>query len=137
VVVAVIVEVNWKRGFLRLWVIVSLLWLVVVTGFAFLAASKQEERIRQSAPAEIAECEFCEFPAVEYETVWRMPPWWVLVVAAGVPLLLLAVGVAGYWVARGFKRSNWDATAGCGNAGAGLFCSQTRACWTRSRRRER
>ena len=97
---------NWKSGFLRLWVIVSLLWLVMVTGFAFLAASKQEERTRQPTPAEMAECEFCEFPAIEYETVWHMPPWWVLGVAAGVPLLLLAVGAAGCWVGRGFKPSN-------------------------------
>jgi hypothetical protein len=104
--------VKWKRGFLRLWVIVSLLWLVVVAGLASLASSTQEERARQPTPAEIAECEirsgseFCEFPTVEYETVWHIPPWWVLVVAAGVPLLLLAAGIASYWAARGFKPSN-------------------------------
>lgn len=101
---------NWKRGLLRLWVIISLLWLVAATGASLMVFSKQ----RQLTVAEIAErreqCEetrptdiFCRMVPIETVTVWQLPPWPVLAGVASVPVVLFVLGAAGYWVARGFK----------------------------------
>ncbi len=103
---------NWKRGILRLWVIISLLWLLAATGASFLVSSKLEERTSQPTAAEIAECEeivpktFVCFGEVEVVRVWQLPPWPQLAGVASVPILLLILGAAGYWVAKGFKASN-------------------------------
>lgn len=101
---------NWKRGLLRVWIIVSLLWLLMATGGAFMAFSKQEAQYKPYATK--AECESdtasfrCGLDVLESVTVWHLPPLWVLVGITAVPLVLLGLGTAGYWVARGFKPSN-------------------------------
>ena len=104
---------NWKRGLLRLWVIISLLWLVVATGASLMGYSQQ----RQLTAAEIAErreqCEEtrptdarCKLVSMETVTVWQLPPWPLLAGVASVPILLFVLGAAGYWAAKGFKTSN-------------------------------
>ena len=108
---------NWKRGLFRVWAVVSLLWLLLAGGFAVALFSTQEQQTRQPTFAEIARCElenpgpwcsdpWAEFPRVEYATKWRVPPWQVWAGVVAVPLLLLSFGATGYWVARGFIRSN-------------------------------
>ncbi len=101
---------NWKRGLIRLWAIISLLWLFLAIGAAFLISAKHQEQTVEPSSAEIAKCANsddlkCGLVEVEQVTVWQLPPWQVFLGIAAVPVLLFGVGLAGYWVARGFAAS--------------------------------
>ena len=71
-----------------------------------MAFSKQETQRKPAATN--AECESsqrCMFRRMYgvSVTVWHLPPWRILVGITAVPLVLLGLGAAGYWVARGFN----------------------------------
>lgn len=107
---------NWKRGLLRLWLIVSLLWFLAAGGIAVVVSSKQQQRGIRPTAAEIEDCkkkgpvpEFlsgCGDSRIEYVTVWELPPWQFLAGIVVAPIVLLGFGAAGYWAAQGFKPPN-------------------------------
>jgi hypothetical protein len=101
--------VNWKRSFLRIWITLSLVWLVAATGLSFAMFSVSQEQIRKPTDVEIAECNkkrggpWCNDSLVEKVRVWKIPPWPILLGIASVPILLLGSGAVIAWVIRGFK----------------------------------
>ena len=90
---------NWKRGLFRLWVVISLLWLLAATGIALEIAAEMR-------PDTSAKSEWDELDPPKYMKVWHFPPWPVVIGVVAVPFLLLGLGSTAYWVARGFTRSN-------------------------------
>jgi hypothetical protein len=42
--------------------------------------------------------------SVEYVRVWNAPDWRIAAFVLGLPVALLALGSASYWVVNGFKR---------------------------------
>jgi hypothetical protein len=83
---------NWSRGLFRGWVVVSVLWLATV-GAAFAAAWIEAASWDAVAPRVVAET------AAERRD--RLMGWAALALAP--PAALLALGLVGAWVARGFR----------------------------------
>lgn len=126
---------NWKRGLFRLWLFVSLLWLVGAGSLAVLESSPVKEERRTPTAAESAECEtqllldapdsegsldfssygtpldtteltpLCSKHIFESVRVWKLPEWRVIAAILAVPGLVLGLGVATGWVALGFYDS--------------------------------
>ena len=82
---------NWKRGLLRLWVSVSALWCTVF-GFALYGAYDF-----------LSSSEFQDWPRSIETWENRIFLYWI---SLAMPLVVLAIGLAIIWVARGFKASN-------------------------------
>ena len=70
---------NWNRGLLRLWAVVTVLW---VLSFGFWALDKSGFKFN---------LDFGEFVGL-------------LMILSIPPLILLALGYVGLWVGRGFRR---------------------------------
>lgn len=101
---------NWKRGLLRLWVIASVLWLLLAAAGVAVISYKEKPQEQHLTEEQLADCimneetsPWCKYAKVEFVTVWEPPPWHILASLALAPLLLLGIGSAGYWVARGFR----------------------------------
>ena len=113
---------NWKRGLLRLWAVVAVLWV----GVAFYS-NDTVQRVRDAYAVDFAPSweghnmpltpeETKELAALEAEfgfspsaaaplkpSIW--PPIFDFAKLAFIPpLLLLALGYIGLWVGRGFRR---------------------------------
>ena len=114
---------NWRRGLLRLWVVVSLCWLGVVGVAAYFAESNLDvtERCieRQKAKrADIAKCTDSGESRVNFFLLDVGPPtlgelarkWgWAALLP---PIGLLLAGLAVTWIVTGFARDRRDKEAG-------------------------
>jgi hypothetical protein len=99
---------NWSRFFLRLWIAVSALWVIVALG-AFTVASVTIE-MRPNPECENGKmgpvaCKLFGLDSVPTK-VWHAPAWEAFLIIAVVPPLLLGIGVTGRWVTRGLKNPN-------------------------------
>jgi hypothetical protein len=75
-------NLDWSRGLLRVWVVLSALWVAVIAcGYLFLVIRGEPRSSLQDMPASV-----------------------IGATALVPPLLALAFGMAGVWVARGFRR---------------------------------
>jgi hypothetical protein len=73
---------DWSRGLLRLWVVLSALWVAVVAcGNLFLVIRGEPRSLLQDMPVPV-----------------------IVAIAFVPPVLALAFGMAGLWIARGFRR---------------------------------
>ena len=107
----VVMRLNWKRGMVRIWIVLSLLWLAVANGAVLLVFSEQQERIAQPTVNEHARWNEAEpasrnyhIETIEYIRVFHMPPWPILAVIISLPVAVFGIGVIVYWVALGFRR---------------------------------
>jgi hypothetical protein len=102
---------NWTRGLLRLWLVLSILW-ICAAGLAAIFVWNSDARLRASA-AQLAEREAeCgpdapnRGPWCNYADVERAYPAPFLVYTSfvlGPPIALFVLGWTGLWVARGFR----------------------------------
>ena len=102
---------NWERGLFRLWVLLSLLWMVLSTAFvsiSYALADAVSVWWNGCFPASPAENPFGDH-ALSCFKLWRQI-WAGAEVAAlsglGVPAVIGVLAFAGMWVARGFKNPN-------------------------------
>jgi hypothetical protein len=76
-------SLDWSRGLLRLWVVLSALWVAVVAcGNLFLVIGGEPRSSFQDMPVPV-----------------------IGAIAFVPPVLALAFGMAGGWIARGFRRA--------------------------------
>ena len=95
---------NWKRGLIRLWLVVAVLWFVAAAGVYAALFSKQETVAPESQDAPASG--YRSKPYKPYTDEPDVAEWWFLAVVAVVPLALFGIGATGYWVVRGFKPPN-------------------------------
>ena len=98
---------NWSRGFLRAWIVVSVCWVLAIG--AALVSSMYEKGLPIGFPFEALP----PLPSHEQEMRWVSNwMWWeslfgsvLLFVTVGMlpPAGLLLAGYVGRWIARGFK----------------------------------
>ena len=133
-------RVNWRRGLLRLWIFVSILWLAGAGSIAVLESSPMQEHRIPRTEDEQAACEAklsqnstpptdapkpsvsqfldnytpldfsCDGTLVEYVRDWNLPERDVVSVIIGVPLSALGLGLALAWIISGFRDSHKDTT---------------------------
>lgn len=100
-------RVTWGAGLFRLWIVVSTIWLAVFLTMA--TASIERPHPLAAVPGKTANYfdKFDRQPSqadVSYAKEWHLNQFWQLVAAGTVPpLVLLGLGLAGFWVARGFR----------------------------------
>jgi hypothetical protein len=92
---------NWTRGLLRAWMIVAGIW---VAGVASVVVMTVRNAPRAEAPAISATAEHGPWEAYQPSPSPRVNFAAVGVTALGPPAVLFALGLAGVWIARGFRR---------------------------------
>jgi hypothetical protein len=80
--------VNWRNGFLRVWLVVSLCWIVYVA-LALVEWSDVRPALRGERPALRGDLR----ETLDYLLLALLPP-----------VLLLALGLVALWVLRGFRQ---------------------------------
>lgn len=100
---------NWKRGLLRVWVVTSAVWLILVGSNLAIDSSTSRQIERPPTEAEVGACmdyrpgPWCSADIVEAIRSWTMPGWSAAVFTLAPPLLVLGLGLAITWVIRGFR----------------------------------
>jgi len=116
---------RWRRGFLRLWVILSVLWVVAVVGFYYPEFFHEPVSTLwelQEIYTTQVDCTAFDDEAIlktcrqrnelkkevsrQLEEAWQKlgETWWLLASSVfGPPALLLLIGYLDTWVARGFR----------------------------------
>lgn len=107
----------WGRGLLRLWVVLSVIWIGLIAAVTVIPPLIPTQRERDRTHQEIIACEAmlpegknpfdCYDPIAEVISPSFEPENWIGVIqfAAIPPLLLLALGWAIVWTVAGFLRS--------------------------------
>src|SRR4051794_3347728 len=98
---------NWRRGLLRTWVVVSICWVGVVGGYGVYNWYNDPWRVVSQKPADCGETK----PWTKYHkeclelAPWlKSPPLWdVLLHSIGPPSALLLFGVVLWWIGQGFR----------------------------------
>jgi hypothetical protein len=112
---------RWRRGLLRLWVVASVGWLLI-TGAVFRVPQSLLSWHGTPSPATVQEGPFRGLPvltpngspdplaglnsalkAMQEENETPNGLWGFLFVGMGPPVMILILGIAGWWVARGFR----------------------------------
>lgn len=118
-------SINWSRGWLRLWIALSLLWLMAIAA-VIITAREMSWRLRGPGTETIAlpPCESGQPTCDPWERKWEaedlpagsifgpdsitlpgpFSKWRVAVAAFGPPAAVLALGWLLEWVAAGFTR---------------------------------
>lgn len=86
---------NWKRGLLRLWAVVSVLWFGLIV-------QSLVKTVGDDIAGSILTEKLYGLPRGEYDILSLMFVFSALAFIP--PLLLLALGYIGLWVGRGFRR---------------------------------
>ena len=102
---------NWTRGLFRLWVLLSVLWIVGVTALAWSDPWRVTAYGRAPTAEEVKGCnEKTPGPWCKDWFVWEPTVQerafhlrWYGAAAFGVPFVVLLLGVSGRWVLAGFK----------------------------------
>ncbi len=97
---------NWRRGFLRLWVVFSVLW---IGGMVWMLLADDRIPSLSNSCSELLNFkvdepgEYLTEPDVEAcEASWRKK-WLALINILLVPFVLLAIGLTIGWIVRGFR----------------------------------
>jgi hypothetical protein len=99
--------VAWSRGFFRLWIVASILWVTLIAAVAMrddsipsvrkscdlLLSFKNDTTGQPLGTAHVAQC----------EAVWRAERLRLAAIALGPPGTLLILGLAISWIVRGFR----------------------------------
>lgn len=110
---------NWRRGFFRLWVALSFLWIVFVGAWAYANWPPLKTVYQPASAEEIAACQAklppttsgqgdadrgaCLVLSTASETLdYQMIAIYVAA-AAGIPILFLFLGTASRWILLGLK----------------------------------
>ena len=111
-------SLNWIRGLFRLWVLLSVLWIIGISVLALSQISLYRKISRYMNPDEIKICaksnglSNCEGPFHNFMTThWDIVPVpdsmftarWYIIAALGVPIGALLLAPVGRWIVAGFR----------------------------------
>ena len=101
---------NWKRGLLRLWLLLALLWSLAIAGLCWMEVKDgpySNGLVTDTVVAKTGEpvARFRENPYREFIPVDQVISWRrLLAIWVGPPLLTLLLGYVLLWIGRGFHR---------------------------------
>jgi hypothetical protein len=102
-------NIRWQRGFLRLWLVVSILWIVGVGAMAVSATSipslTKSCNMLLELTLDSTGTPLGADDVAKCEIVWRNERVKLAASAFGPPVGLLIFGLVFGWIARGFRNS--------------------------------
>jgi hypothetical protein len=97
---------NWRRGLLRTWLVISICWVGVVGGHGVYEWYSWQVVSETPASCDVPKDPFRKLdPDCLESAPWLTPslPWAVLRLSIGPPAALLLLGAALYWIGQGFR----------------------------------
>ena len=107
-----LVTINWKRGLVRLWSLLSILWVVGAGWIAIDENSPMERVVVEAGSIDTGRSTTLDVSgltpvdSVVYVRDWSLPDWEIVVLIIGAPLLVFWLGMALAWVIGGFRDSH-------------------------------
>lgn len=92
---------NWRRGFIRLWLAATAIWLVI-TGVAFSLLQSLSDVVSWRDPGQGQSVKLSTLEA-HLTAIANLRGF--MFYGVGLPVLALVFGVAGWWIQRGFRQS--------------------------------
>lgn len=90
---------NWRHGFIRVWLVASAIWLII-TGIAFSLAQSLIEIVSWREPGQGQSIKLSMLEAHIAATANLRA---FAVYGIGLPVLTLVLGIAVWWIQRGFR----------------------------------
>ena len=95
---------NWRNGLFRVWLLISALWIGAVSFHAFKHFSQRScvEDMLERMVGDFRDCD-AGLPYFGYPDLILAQRLDFVIVGLAPIFILLLLGAAGYWIARGFK----------------------------------
>ena len=94
---------NWRRGFMRLWMLVTALWVVFVAVGSGCVVWRFGRFEHAGLLTEDELFGWQSWPIWDVCNVTPMTPWQYTALALAPPLIMLAIGLGVTWIAKGFR----------------------------------